>query len=124
MSSSSMRAVYNYDGDVYAADEGRMLAEMGDTSFRLGNVHADSYADLFGGGRLRALANGPVRRCCRDAPSARSRRSAVRILCSTGELREIPSAIAQQGRSASATWLLSSIWLTECGAATNTLRGF
>lgn len=38
--------VYNYDGDVYASDEGRMLAEMGDTTFRLGNVHTDSYADL------------------------------------------------------------------------------
>ncbi len=38
--------VYNYDGDVYASDEGRMLAEMGDTTFRLGNVHTDSYADI------------------------------------------------------------------------------
>lgn len=38
--------VYNYDGDVYASDEGRMLAEMGDTTFRMGNVHTDSYADL------------------------------------------------------------------------------
>jgi His-Xaa-Ser system radical SAM maturase HxsB len=39
--------VYNYDGDVYASDEGRMLAEMNDFSFRLGNVHRDSYEDLF-----------------------------------------------------------------------------
>lgn len=38
--------VYNYDGDVYASDEGRMLAEMGDTTFRLGNVHTDSYRDI------------------------------------------------------------------------------
>lgn len=38
--------VYNYDGDVYASDEGRMLAEMGDPTFRLGNVHTDSYAEL------------------------------------------------------------------------------
>lgn len=38
--------VYNYDGDVYASDEGRMLAEMGDTTFRLGNVHVDSYKDI------------------------------------------------------------------------------
>lgn len=38
--------VYNYDGDVYASDEGRMLAEMGDKTFRLGNVHEDSYADI------------------------------------------------------------------------------
>jgi His-Xaa-Ser system radical SAM maturase HxsB len=38
--------VYNYDGDVYASDEGRMLAEMGDQIFRLGNVHIDSYEQL------------------------------------------------------------------------------
>ena len=30
--------VYNYDGAVYASDEGRMLAEMGDETFRLGDV--------------------------------------------------------------------------------------
>lgn len=30
--------VYNYDGAVYASDEGRMLAEMGDQAFRLGTV--------------------------------------------------------------------------------------
>jgi His-Xaa-Ser system radical SAM maturase HxsB len=38
--------VYNYDGDVYAADEGRMLAEMGDKTFRLGNVLSDDYRAL------------------------------------------------------------------------------
>jgi len=31
--------VYNYDGDVYASDEARMLAEMGDKRFRIGNIH-------------------------------------------------------------------------------------
>jgi uncharacterized protein len=38
--------VYNYDGDVYASDEGRMLAEMGDRTFRLGNLHRDSYEEI------------------------------------------------------------------------------
>src|SRR5271166_3989703 len=38
--------VYNYDGDVYASDEGRMLAEMGDRTFRLGNVHANTWEEL------------------------------------------------------------------------------
>ncbi len=38
--------VYNYDGDVYASDESRMLAEMGDKTFRLGNVHTDSWETL------------------------------------------------------------------------------
>lgn len=47
--------VYNYDGDVYASDEGRMLAEMGDTSFRLGSLHSDDYADVMGGSYLQGL---------------------------------------------------------------------
>jgi uncharacterized protein len=44
--------VYNYDGDVYASDEGRMLAEMGDCAFRLGNVHDHSFEQLFLEGTL------------------------------------------------------------------------
>jgi radical SAM protein with 4Fe4S-binding SPASM domain len=40
-------AVYNYDGDVYASDEARMLAEMGDKTFRLGNVHENTYEEIF-----------------------------------------------------------------------------
>ncbi len=39
--------VYNYDGLVYASDESRMLAEMGDSSFELGNVLYNSYEDIF-----------------------------------------------------------------------------
>ncbi|WP_408591833.1 His-Xaa-Ser system radical SAM maturase HxsB [Novosphingobium sp.] len=38
--------VYNYDGTVYASDESRMLAEMGDRSFALGNVHENSFAEI------------------------------------------------------------------------------
>lgn len=38
--------VYNYDGEVYASDEGRMLAEMGDKTFNIGNVHRDRYEDI------------------------------------------------------------------------------
>jgi His-Xaa-Ser system radical SAM maturase HxsB len=39
--------VYNYDGDVFASDESRMLAEMGDKTFCLGNVLTDSYKTIF-----------------------------------------------------------------------------
>lgn len=39
--------VYNYDGDVYATDESRMLAEMGDHTFRLGNVHTHTRKEIF-----------------------------------------------------------------------------
>jgi His-Xaa-Ser system radical SAM maturase HxsB len=39
--------VYNYDGDVYISDESRMLAEMNDFTFRLGNVHQHSRKEIF-----------------------------------------------------------------------------
>jgi uncharacterized protein len=64
-------AVYNYDGDVYPTDEARMLVEMGDRTFRLGNVHANTYEEIFGGEVLRTLVSAscveslPV---CADCP--------------------------------------------------------
>lgn len=39
--------VFNYDGDVYASDEARMLAEMNDKTFKLGNLLTDSYKQIF-----------------------------------------------------------------------------
>jgi His-Xaa-Ser system radical SAM maturase HxsB len=39
--------VYNYNGDVYPTDESRMLAEMNDTTLRLGNVHTNSYEEIY-----------------------------------------------------------------------------
>jgi len=39
--------VFNYDGDVYASDESRMLREMGDTTFKIGNLHTNSYEEIF-----------------------------------------------------------------------------
>jgi len=38
---------YNYDGDIYASDESRMLAEAKDDTFKLGNVHENSYKEIF-----------------------------------------------------------------------------
>lgn len=37
---------YYMNGDVFTCDEGRMLFEMGNDAFRLGNVETDSYQDL------------------------------------------------------------------------------
>lgn len=48
---------YNYDGDVYASDEARMLAETGDKTFRMGNLYSDSYSDIFGGSTIRTLVD-------------------------------------------------------------------
>jgi His-Xaa-Ser system radical SAM maturase HxsB len=44
--------IYNYDGIVYASDESRMLAEMDDKTFALGNVHTDDFADIMLGDAL------------------------------------------------------------------------
>lgn len=52
--------IYNFDGDVYASDESRMLAEMGDTRFRLGNVHENAYEEIFGGETLRTIIAASV----------------------------------------------------------------
>ena len=51
-----MCALYNYDGNVYASDEGRMLAEMGDNTFLLGNVHNHDFRGLFDGELARNFA--------------------------------------------------------------------
>lgn len=42
-------AIYYYNGDVYPADEGRMLAEQGDKTFCLGNVLKNNYNEIFNG---------------------------------------------------------------------------
>ncbi|WP_315750687.1 MULTISPECIES: His-Xaa-Ser system radical SAM maturase HxsB [unclassified Bradyrhizobium] len=47
--------VYNYDGGVYASDEGRMLAEMGNDALRLGSVH-EPYSVLMKSDAMRLLA--------------------------------------------------------------------
>ena len=43
-----MCAVYNHDGNIYASDEGRMLGEMGDFSFKLGDI-SNTYDEIFKG---------------------------------------------------------------------------
>jgi len=37
---------YHYNGDVYTCDEGRMIGQMGDETFKLGNVHKNSYQEI------------------------------------------------------------------------------
>lgn len=47
--------VFNYDGGVYATDESRMLAEMGDHSFRLGHLNDANYQEIFYGEKVKEL---------------------------------------------------------------------
>jgi uncharacterized protein len=55
--------VYNYDGRVFASDEGRMLAEMGDTTFELGHVRTDSYRSLVLSDKLIDLVAASLTQC-------------------------------------------------------------
>ncbi len=47
--------VYNYDGYLYASDESRMLAEIGDYSFRIGSVK-ESYESLMSSAKVKLWA--------------------------------------------------------------------
>lgn len=52
--------IYDYDGDVYVSDEGRMLASVGDKKFKIGNVVADSYQEIFNGKYLHELIENSI----------------------------------------------------------------
>ncbi len=51
--------IYDYNGRIYACDEGRMLSAMGDESFYLGNVD-ESYLDIFCGKKAEQLARNSI----------------------------------------------------------------
>lgn len=55
--------VYNYDGRVFASDEGRMLAEMGDDAFALGHVDTDSYRTLILSDKLVDFVGSSLTQC-------------------------------------------------------------
>ena len=46
---------YHYNGDVYTCDEGRMLGQMGDETFKLGNVSENSYEEIISSEVTRSL---------------------------------------------------------------------
>jgi His-Xaa-Ser system radical SAM maturase HxsB len=52
--------IYDYDGDVYVSDEGRMLASVGDKKFKIGNVEDNSYQEIFNGEYLHGLIENSV----------------------------------------------------------------
>lgn len=47
--------IYNYNGEIYPADEGRMLAKMGDKYFCMGNVNNTNYKEVFSGSIIRDI---------------------------------------------------------------------
>ena len=61
--------LFNHDGGIYASDESRMLAEMGDERFRLGSLSVDSYEDVMLSDSLISLLRETMAEgvpCCSD----------------------------------------------------------
>ena len=56
---------YYYDGNIFTCDEGRMLSEMGDNAFKLGNIQ-NSYDELMNSGACKACG---VASCLESAPT-------------------------------------------------------
>jgi uncharacterized protein len=55
--------VYNYDGKIFASDEGRMLAEMGDHTFEIGHVSYASYRSLILSDKIVELVSTSLTQC-------------------------------------------------------------
>ena len=51
---------YYADGNIFTCDEGRMLYEMGDHTFKLGNVFENSYADIIRGGVCKTVCASSI----------------------------------------------------------------
>ena len=50
---------FNYDGNIYTCDEGRMIAEMGDQSFKIGTVN-DDYTSLVSSNACKICSSASV----------------------------------------------------------------
>jgi His-Xaa-Ser system radical SAM maturase HxsB len=55
--------VYNYDGAIFASDEGRMLAEMNDRTFEIGQVQTDDYRSLMLSDKLLNIVSQSLTQC-------------------------------------------------------------
>lgn len=51
---------YYYDGEIYTCDEGRMLSEMGDRSFRLGSVFSTVYNEMMDSPICKAVCSASI----------------------------------------------------------------
>lgn len=54
---------YYYDGNIFTCDEGRMLYEMGDSAFRLGDVFHNDYNDLIDSKLCKAVCKYSILEC-------------------------------------------------------------
>ena len=56
-------AIYDYDGSVYVADEGRMMARFKNYYFRLGNVNENTHQEMFNGEKLQSILKEACTEC-------------------------------------------------------------
>ena len=56
-------AIYDYDGSVYVADEGRMMARMSNFTFKLGNVNENTHQEMFNGEKLHNIISQSNTEC-------------------------------------------------------------
>lgn len=75
-------AIYDYNGDIYPADEARMLARMGDKRFLMGNIFHDDYKTIFGGPVIRELVS---KSCVETMPGCSS--CVYRTYCGADPIR-------------------------------------
>jgi His-Xaa-Ser system radical SAM maturase HxsB len=55
--------IYDYDGNVYVSDEGRMLAATNDYYFKMGNVNKNTYDEIFNSEFMRSLISSACTEC-------------------------------------------------------------
>ena len=55
--------IYNYDGKIFASDEGRMLAETGDRTFELGHVSDATYESVMLSDKLIEMVGASLTQC-------------------------------------------------------------
>lgn len=56
-------AIYDYDGNVYVADEARMMARFKNFYFKLGNVHSETHQQMFNGPLLHEILKNSCTEC-------------------------------------------------------------
>lgn len=53
-------AIYYYNGDVYPADEARMLATRGNYFFKMGNVHSNTFSEIFSSNVMKNIVENSI----------------------------------------------------------------
>lgn len=74
--------IYGHDGNVYPSDEARMLAQVGDNNFCMGNVHSDTYRTLFHGKLIQDLVGST---CAESLPGCSD--CAFQLYCGIDPIR-------------------------------------